>query len=283
MELQIGNRLVNAALFISLLFFRSAHAQIFTFDYLTYSDKRLISNQRHSFSLSTALFWGSGEFDGSGNSTGNNIDYLEHHFYLKGALNLNQKFQILAAIQVGGILADNVTSTSYGDIWLLGKYRFSNHVPIAFRAGFKLGKIGKALWLKQNDWDLGVLFEKPVLNIIANGSVSYRVRGESSQTLYDFNLPEGFTEPGNDLHYRFMLSRKFKTRLEFSIFVLGYTSGDKKSAGMPIADSSSRKAAIGAAITIQDSKGRFYEISLLGDIAGKNDKKGIALVLIVRN
>lgn len=254
-------------------------AQVFTFDYLTYFDRSSIPKKTSSYAFAPSFFFGNGEF-----SNGDNISYLEYHLYMSCSLNFKKKFQFSLMPQLGGLRADDISSSSYGDLWFFGKYRLPN-VPFAFRLGFKLGNVGKSLWLKQNDLDLGVLMAKRIHSIDIDGALSYRIRDKSTFELTDFitELPGRFDQPGNALYYKFQFANPIDGNLTPSIFVLGYFSGNKKLEDMVIADSKSSKISLGASVNFQNKNDRSYELSFLTDVAGKRDKKGLAFTFVLRN
>jgi len=253
----------------------SCLAQVFSFDYLTYYDSEFIPEKFNSYNLATYLFFGTGEFASFGESEQNIISYREYHVHFAYALNFEEKFQITVAPQLGGLFANGISSTSYGDVWILGKYRFSNTIPIAFRLGFKLGKIGKSFWLKQNDFDIGILASKSFLCLKIGGAISYRIRGKSEFDLLDF--AGRFNQPGNAISYKFELYNQFTKELGLSVFFLGQASEDKKIDGTLLANSNSRKTTVGASMKIRNTDEYSYKLGILVDVAGKHDKKGFAI------
>jgi hypothetical protein len=278
----IGNP--KSCFWLFLIFTVSVHpnlsyAQVFTFDYLSYFDEGVISKRPQSFSIAPYLFHGNGEFDGAGNSTGNNISYVETHVHLAYGLVFKERFQFTMAFQFGGLTTDGAAAISYGDLWILGKYGFSKIAPIAFRVGFKLGKVGKPLWMEQNDWDFGILSSTSISRTKMDAALSYRIRARSSFDVSDFisELPGRFDQPGNALHYKFQIGQQTKKGITPSVFILGYFSDDKKLGNQLLPDSKSSKVTAGVSLKYQKSEGRSYSVGLLIDVAGTRDKKGLAL------
>ncbi|MFQ5606221.1 MAG: hypothetical protein ACE5HS_23360 [bacterium] len=269
--------------FYLLLFFlvnltplNKAFAQVFTFDYLTYHANSSVPSKPRSYTATPYIFFGTNEFDAQGNSSSNNINYKEYHIHFAFALNFKEKIQLAIVPQVGLLSAKGFSSTTGGDIWFLGKYQFLKQPAIAFRLGFKLGKIGKSIWLKQNDFDIGLVTKTQLPGLEIGGVVSYRIRGKSEFDLLDF--AGRFNEPGNAFHYKFELSKKIRQKFSVSMFLLGYVSASKKRDGIKLADSNSRKTTVGAAVKIRTSGDRSYKVGVLADAVGKHDKKGVAVV-----
>lgn len=252
-------------------------AQVFTFDYLTYSDYAYTSFSKGK--LTSFFFTGINEFDSLGNASAQSTSYREIYLYAAPRIYGGKRVHITMAFQIGLLLAEGITSRIWGTPWFWGKFRVLENPSLSFRSGFKWGKVGDVFWLKDNEFDLGMLLSKKFGFAELDATLSYRFRGRSDQGLLDFG--RHFNQAGNEIHYKLEGSKKIISKVTLSLLVLGYQSGDKKLNGAILPDSYSRKTTLGATCTFQTTSSRFYALSLLFDATGRYDKKGITFVFNV--
>ena len=256
---------------------RTARAQTFTFDYLTAVDKAGIPERSRSFNPMMTFFFTNGAFDSSGNTSGN-LRYLEFRVYFASARNFNRRVQLVIVFDLRGRLAEGAARSSMGEIWFLTKYRYTQNAPITLRLGFKLGRLlADDLWLNHNELDLGLLLGTDLGDITLTGSLAYRLQGNTASPFLDFSYR--YDNPGNAVHYRMGVSTRTGTSTRGSLFLIGYQGGDKKTDGMTIKNSFSRKITAGATFRLFRNKSETYEFSFLVDLAGRHDMKGISLVV----
>lgn len=255
------------------------NAQIFTFDYLTYTDYAEISgHNKYPKGKATALtFFGVNEFDSSGNASADNISYTEFYLYLALRVILTSRVQMSIAPQIGLLAAEGLSSGMYGAPWIWVKYMPFKNLGLAFRFGFQFGRFGKSFWLKDNKIDVGILASKFIGPFLIDGTLSYRFRQKSKQDLLDF---QGlFNEAGNEMHYKLQGTLIRDRPFSLALIAFGYISGDKKLDGQTLPDSYSRKTSVGISFRINTKKERFFVLSLLYDVIGRYDKKGFSIVL----
>ncbi|MCI0616347.1 hypothetical protein L0244_25475 [bacterium] len=254
-------------------------AQVFTFDYLTYSDYAFPSHSEFfKGKLTSFLFFGENAFDGSGNASSKNVSYREVYLYGTPRIYTRERVQIAVAFQIGLLLSETTTGRMWGTPWLWGKFKISKSLPLALRLGFEWGKFGNAFWIEDNDFDLGLLVNQNLRSIIINASLSYRIRGKSDLVVTDTGFQN---HAGNEIHYKIETLKKLSPKTFLSLLVFGYQSGNKKFNDAVIPDSYSRKTTVGAAFTFHTNSSRSYALSLLLDAAGRYDRKGITFVFNV--
>ncbi len=251
--------------------------QAFTFDYLTYSDYFESRKTHHRTKATAFAFFATNEFDASGKASADNISYTEYCTYVAFRIVFTNKFQLNIAPKVGWLTAEGVSGTAYGTPWIWAKYVVPlRNRDVAIRIAFHLGKIGKSFWLEDNKIDVGLLIGKSFGPFSLDGTVSYRLRRKSNQSLLDFGGL--YDEAGNELHYKLESSLFRKKTFSLNILAFGYWGGKKKLDGAKLPDSHSYKTSVGSSIRIYAKSDRFFALSLLYDIIGRHDKRGLSLV-----
>ena len=267
-------------LFPTLTFYIGSFAQVYTFDYLTSSDNAISKVQPVLKSQVTGfIFKNQGEFKESEKPYPSYNPYYEYYLYVAYALIKKEKFNLLVSSQIGGLLSEGNAGRMWGTPWIWGKFRLCQKLPLTFRLGFEWGHFGKAIWLDDNKMDAGILLSEVVGPFVVDATFSYRFRSKSNKNILDF--AGLYNNPGNEVHYKFHLTKQITSKWSFASILFGYSSSLKKYNEIKLPDSQSRKTTFGLSCLFKQNERRILVLCFLYDVAGRYDKKGYSIVFNV--
>ena len=268
-------------------------AQVYTFDFLTYSDQSHESQfPIKRWKIAGYIFKGLNEFDK--NSNANEKEYTPYsvwYLYFSYRLYNGEYMKINAAFQGWATFSKQELGfdAGWGTPLLWANIKLPVSTPLWLRIGYKFGKTGSSFGVEDNQLDIGLSFGRQFGSLALEFSASYRIRGRAIKkgiipSVHWVPIGETtglFDQPGNEIHYKFEPSKKIAQNTQLSMFVMGYHSGNKKYQGKIIADSESFKTAFGTSFAFRSKTKKIFILSFLWDFWGRYDKKGFAIVFNV--
>lgn len=280
----IKPRYLLVLLLYSIILPSSIFAQVYTFDYLTYSDQGIDSiHHSEKAKVTGYIFKGLNEFDANGEANAEDISYSEWYLYFSYRFYSRENLSINAAFQGSVLMAIDAFGSTWGTPWLWANFKLPLDFPLWFRVGYKFGKIGSAIRrIEDDNLDIGLSFSNTLgfLKLDYSASYRFRKRMNKSDSIGDLanRYNQGYNQAGNEIHFKFEPSMNTSQNTRISFFIIGYHGENKKYNKQVLPDSKSYKAALGANFSYRRKSGRLFILGLLADFYGRYDKKGFALV-----
>lgn len=292
--------LIPMIILLLLLQAMPIHAQVYTIDFLTYSDQNPEGiHPENRWKITSNIFKRLNEFDANGNVIGRKEKYISDEYYTFSVFYLHfsyrlhngENIKINAAIQgwfYGGKGELNVGG-GWGTPWLWANIKPFIHTPLWLRIGYKFGKTGTTFRIEDNQCDIGLLYGLRFGSLALESSVSYRIRSRATETeaLPDVEVvPIGETtglydQAGNEIHYKVEPIQKLSRSVQLSLLLQGYYSSDKKYHGTSLPDSKSYKTSLGTSLFFHKKTGEIFTLSFLWDLRGRYEEKGFTIAFNV--
>ena len=274
---------IRATIILSVIIFTQfstgVNAQVFNFDYLTYSDHLRINTEETPMGNATViLIRSTKDFDATGKTFRRTTSYKEYYLYSTLPFLIRKQLTIFVAFQLGFVIpSQGIMFYTWGTPWIWTKFRLSQNLPIELRAGIKLGKLG-SFWREENEVDIGILSSISLNGTLVDGTLSYRVRSRGKPILQAFGFSGLSDKKGDEFHYKLKLSNKFTDKKTMAIFLLGYVGRNRELENESLPNSYSRKTTLGFNFDYHPSETRTIGLSFLYDVAGRYDQQMVALV-----
>ncbi len=264
-------------LLYSIILPSSISAQAFTFDFLTYSDQG--NDTIHPFEkakVTSYIFKGLNEFNANGEANAEGISYSEWYAYFTYRFYSRENLTINTAFKGSLVMARDSFGSSWGTPWLWVNLKLPSQLPLWLRVGYEFGKIGSAVWIEDDKFDIGLSFSNNIGFVKLDYSASYRFRRRMNHSIVDFgNL---YNQAGNEIHFKLEPSMNTSQNTRISFFIIGYHGENKKYNKQVLPNSKSYKTALGANFSYRRKSGTLFILGFLADFYGRYDKKGFALV-----